>query len=102
MKEGFDRKKFHIDHKYFLQPREFGDLTLLQIGERFCNAGSGFPEHEQICTEITYVYDGVALNDYDPMDPENRYLVTHINDYYRQMMCRNTDDGCWALGEDRQ
>ncbi|HJB92719.1 MAG TPA: AraC family transcriptional regulator [Candidatus Borkfalkia stercoripullorum] len=62
MKEGFDRKKFHIDHKYFLQPREFGDLTLLQIGERFCNAGSGFPEHEQICTEITYVYDGVALN----------------------------------------
>ena len=57
------------------------------------------PSHWEYYPEL---YDGVALNDYDPMDPENRYPVTHINDYYRQMMSRNTDDGHWALGEDRQ
>ena len=61
MKKEFDRKKFHIDHKYFLQPQELEHITLLQIGERFCDANTGFPEHEQLCMEITYVYDGEAL-----------------------------------------
>ena len=48
------------------------------------------------------LYDGVAINGYDPMNPENRYPVSRPNDYYRQMMLRNKNDGCWVLGEDQQ
>jgi len=60
MKNIADVKRFHIDHKYFIKPMRLDDLTLIQIGERFCGANMGFPEHEQLCFEISYVYNGEA------------------------------------------
>lgn len=62
MSDKSDNKKFHIDHKYYLSPIELNGLVLLQIGERFCTPRTGFPEHDQLCYEITYVYSGVGLN----------------------------------------
>lgn len=62
MKNIADVKRFHIDHKYFIKPMRLDDLTLIQIGERFCGANMRFPEHEQLCFEISYVYNGEAYN----------------------------------------
>lgn len=60
-----DRKRFHIDNKYFLEPIELEHMRLIQVGERFCGRNQGFPEHKQLCWEITLVYDGAALNGID-------------------------------------
>lgn len=62
MKKTVDAKRFHIDYKYYVKPRYLERLTLIQMGERFCNDKAGYPEHEQICYEITYVYNGTAVN----------------------------------------
>lgn len=65
MKKTTETKRFHIDHSYFMKPIRLDNIMLLQIGERFCRPAMGFPEHEQLCFEITYVYDGEALNTID-------------------------------------
>lgn len=65
MKARIDKTKFHIDNTYFLEPIDLGQLRLIQIGERFCGKNQGYPEHKQLCREITFVYDGVALNTVD-------------------------------------
>ncbi len=62
MENKSNNSKFHIDHKYFFSPLELNGLKLLQIGERLCTPETGFPEHDQLCFEITYVYSGVAIN----------------------------------------
>lgn len=62
MKKTVDTKRFFIDYKYYVKPRYLERLTLIQMGERFCSADAGYPEHEQICFEITYVYNGTAVN----------------------------------------
>lgn len=65
MKKTIDAKRFFIDYKYYMKPRYLERLTLIQMGERFCGAEAGYPEHEQICYEITYVYNGTAVNTID-------------------------------------
>ncbi len=65
MKKKIDAKRFFIDYKYYAKPRDLDRLTLIQMGERFCAAEAGYPEHEQICCEITYVYNGAAVNTID-------------------------------------
>lgn len=65
MKKKADAKRFFIDYKYYVKPRFLQRLTLIQLGERFCNAEAGYPEHEQLCYEITYVYNGIAFNTID-------------------------------------
>lgn len=62
MENKSNNSKFHIDHKYFFSPLELNGLKLLQIGERLCTPETGFPEHDQLCFEITYVYSGIAIN----------------------------------------
>lgn len=61
----FDKTRFHIDNKYFLEPVELEHMRLIQVGERFCGRNQGFPEHRQLCWEITLVYDGAAFNGID-------------------------------------
>lgn len=65
MKKTMDAKRFFIDYKYYAKPRYLERLTLIQMGERFCGTDTGYPEHEQICFEITYVYNGKAVNTID-------------------------------------
>ncbi len=62
MKKTVNAKRFFIDYQYYVKPRYLERMTLIQMGERFCNAKAGYPEHEQLCYEITYVYNGTAVN----------------------------------------
>ncbi len=80
MNKTVDTKRFFIDYKYYVKPRHIERLTLIQMGERFCAAETGYPEHEQVCYEITYVYNGTAINTIDNKPfrmPAGTFNFTH-------------------------
>ena len=62
MKIQIDRNRFHIDNQYFTDPIKLENIEFFQLGERFCSMNVGYPEHKQLCDEITYVYDGEGIN----------------------------------------
>ena len=53
-----DRKRFHFDNLYFLNPKQYELFTLYQIGDLSCGSGYMLQEHTQVCYEITYVMSG--------------------------------------------
>lgn len=53
-----DRKRFHFDNLYFLEPKQYELITLYQIGDLCCDSGYMLQEHTQVCYEITYVMSG--------------------------------------------
>ncbi|KIL37882.1 hypothetical protein SD70_30020 [Gordoniibacillus kamchatkensis] len=53
-----NRKRFHFDNLYFLDPKQYELFTLYQIGDLCCDSGYLLQEHTQICYEITYVVSG--------------------------------------------
>ena len=50
-----DRKRFHFDNLYFLNPKQYEQFTLYQIGDLSCDSGYVLQEHTQVCYEITYI-----------------------------------------------
>jgi len=56
--EQHNKKRFHFDNLYFLDPKEYEFFTLFQIGDLSCDSGYVMLEHTQICYEITYVMSG--------------------------------------------
>lgn len=53
-----DKKRFHFDNLYFLDPKPYELFSLFQIGDLSCDSGYGLMEHTQVCYEITYVMSG--------------------------------------------
>ncbi|MBM7568312.1 AraC family transcriptional regulator [Paenibacillus sacheonensis] len=53
-----DRKRFHFDNLYFLNPKQYELFTLYQIGDLSCDSGYVLQEHTQVCYEITYIMSG--------------------------------------------
>ena len=53
-----DRKRFHFDNLYFLNPKQYELFTLYQIGDLSCDSGYSLGEHIQVCYEITYIMSG--------------------------------------------
>ena len=57
-KDCYEKKKFHFDIDYFDEPRVFGPISLLQIGDISCNRDFIIKSHEQQCYEISYIVSG--------------------------------------------
>ena len=62
------KNKFHVVQNYFATPRQIQDISLFQVGRRFCAEGMVIPTHPHIidCIEITVVIGGkgtVITND---------------------------------------
>lgn len=53
-----DKKRFHFDNLYFLDPKPYEFFSLFQIGDLSCDSGYELMEHTQVCYEITYVMSG--------------------------------------------
>ncbi|MFC4810652.1 AraC family transcriptional regulator [Paenibacillus sp. GCM10023250] len=53
-----ERKRFHFDNLYFLNPKQYEFFTLYQIGDLCCDSGYLLREHTQVCYEISYVMSG--------------------------------------------
>lgn len=54
------KNKFHVVQNYFVTPRQINDISLYQVGRRFCAEGMVVPTHPHIidCIELTVVIDG--------------------------------------------
>lgn len=52
------RFKFHFDHLFFNDPRQYGPIVLYQIGDLSCESGYVIGEHRQFCYEISYIVSG--------------------------------------------
>ena len=59
------------------------------VGQRFA------PEQAE---DMTGLYDGMAVNEYDPMDLQNDYTISGPNEYYLRLMGQPHDG--WFMGED--
>lgn len=54
------KNKFHVVQNYFVSPRQINDISLYQVGRRFCAEGMIVPSHPHIinCFELTVVVGG--------------------------------------------
>ena len=50
--------------------------------------------------EYRGLFKKIAICEYNPLDAENDYSVSGINDYYR-ILLNNNHDGKWLLGENQ-
>lgn len=48
--------------------------------------------------DMTGLYDGMAVSEYDPMDLQNDYTISGPNEYYLRLMSQPHDG--WFMGED--
>ena len=49
--------------------------------------------------EYIGIFSGIAINEYDPTDPDNDYTVSTPNEYYIKLI--HTDhNNQWIMGED--
>ncbi len=56
-----EKTKFHIDNYYLDDPQTYGDITLYQIGRRYCEPGAVIGEHKHAdFFELTVVTGGSA------------------------------------------
>lgn len=54
-----EKTKYHIDNYYLDNPLPFGDITLLQLGRRYCEPGAVIGEHQhKALYELTVVTGG--------------------------------------------
>ena len=53
-----DKTKYHFNNSFLSSPRIYGDVTLHQIGRRYCNVGAVIGEHAHMdyyeLTIVTY------------------------------------------------
>ena len=57
-----EKTKFHIDKQFLNDPISFGDISLLQIGRRYCEPGAVIGEHRhKDLFEITIVTAGEGV-----------------------------------------
>lgn len=74
------KNKFHVVQNYFATPRQIEDISLYQVGRRFCAEGMVVPTHPHIidCIEITAVAGGkgeIITNDVStPVQAGDIYL----------------------------
>ncbi len=56
------KPRYHLDNNYINAPLSFGDIKLLQIGRRYCEAGEVIPAHLHLdWFELTVVTHGEAV-----------------------------------------
>lgn len=56
------KTKYHVDNVFTHSPRVYGDITLLQIGRRYCEAGAVIGEHSHMnFFELTIVTAGRGI-----------------------------------------
>ena len=56
------KTKYHVDNVFGSSPRVYGDITLLQIGRRYCEAGAVIGEHHhRNFFELTIVTGGRGI-----------------------------------------
>jgi AraC-like DNA-binding protein len=82
------KNKFHVVKNYFLEPRQIKDISLYQVGRRFCAEGMVVPTHPHIldCIELTVVVDGkgeIITNDISTPVKEGDVYISFTGDFHK-------------------
>lgn len=51
-------RRFEFNNEFFKEPRRYGPVSLLQIGELCCECGYEIPPHVQVCCEVSFILAG--------------------------------------------
>ena len=51
-------RRFEFNNEFFKEPRRYGAISLLQIGELCCECGYEVAPHVQVCSEVSFILSG--------------------------------------------